>query len=507
MTSVPGALPDRRSALSHTGRRSRAHQAGACIAALDAYLDERFGAEERAAAVLDDAWSRALATYKAAGADEAADRLAASVLAVDVLTGLAVEGVLERDDARHVTAILAESSGHDTPAATSLELYLGVAGNPLLGSLPPLFAIETALQLLVIFDLVSEASLWIKPQPNRLECAVSIGDDEPSRRTRAAARKALGIGYALTPPRSQIRAVPVVRWNRIDAALVVRVTAESRPAAQTFLDEAARALTPLLERALLLERSTEREATLVRGTERRLTRLGFDLHDGPIQDVLVLAADAKAIRDLISPLVAEEQRERVNEQLDGLRSRLGELDRELREIAHAFESRSAVSRPIEEVLHREVEAFSARSGIATDLRVDGTSSFLSASQRITLFRAAQEALSNIREHSGATSVRVVLRCRRAWTELTIADDGRGFAVEQGLARAARRGRLGLIGINERVRMLGGTFHIDSAEGGPTRLTVTLPRWEPLDPSADPGSASSPSRVRSRLPRPRPNRRP
>jgi signal transduction histidine kinase len=176
-------------------------------------------------------------------------------------------------------------------------------------------------------------------------------------------------------------------------------------------------------------------------------------------------------------------REHAVEQLDSFRTRLVELDRDLRELAHSLESRSAVSRPIEEVLHREVEAFAARSGIATDLRVDGTSSFLSASQRITLFRAAQEALSNIREHSGATSVRVVLRCRRAWTELTVVDDGCGFAVEPALARAARRGRLGLIGIHERVRMLGGTFRIDSAEGGPTKLSVTLPRWEPLDPAA------------------------
>ena len=222
---------------------------------------------------------------------------------------------------------------------------------------------------------------------------------------------------------------------------------------------------------------------LVKGTERRLTRLGFDLHDGPIQDVLALAAESKSLRDELYPFIAEQRREHAVEQLDGFRTRLVELDRDLRELAHSLESKSAVSRPIEEVLHREVEAFSSRSGIATDLRVDGHSSFLSASQRITLFRAAQEALSNIREHSGATSVRVVLRCRRAWTELTVADDGCGFSVEPGLARAARRGRLGLIGIHERVRMLGGTFRIDSAEGGPTTLTVTLPRWEPLDPAA------------------------
>jgi signal transduction histidine kinase len=484
VTSVAGALPDHRNTLSLPGRRRKAHRGGPCLSALDVFLAERFGEDPTAGVVLEGAWGRALAAYDAAGADEAADRLACSLLACDALTALAVEGLLARDDAPRVASILADESGHGSASAMLLELYLGVAGNPLLASLPPLFAVETALQLLLHFELVSEASLWIRPQPNRLECAVSIGDEEPSRRMKLAARLALGGSHIGAPLRSSIRAVPVHRWGRADAALVVRVTSDSRPAASTFLDEAARALTPLLERAFLLERSTEREAFLVQGSERRLTRLGFDLHDGPIQDVLMLAADAKSIRDMLSPLVAEEHRERAYEQLDGLRTRLGELDAELRQLAHSLESRSAVNRPIEEVLHREVEAFAARTGTSIDLRVDGMSSFLSPSQRIALFRAAQEALSNIREHSGAASVRVVLRCRRAWTELSIADDGRGFAVEQGLARAAQRGRLGLIGIHERVRMLGGSFNIESAEGGPTRLTVTLPRWEPLDPSAD-----------------------
>ena len=64
------------------------------------------------------------------------------------------------------------------------------------------------------------------------------------------------------------------------------------------------------------------------------------------------------------------------------------------------------------------------------------------------------------------------------------DDGSGFDVEHGLASAAKRGRLGLIGISERVRMLGGTFAIDSAPGRSTVLTVSLPRWEPLHPTAE-----------------------
>jgi signal transduction histidine kinase len=93
-----------------------------------------------------------------------------------------------------------------------------------------------------------------------------------------------------------------------------------------------------------------------------------------------------------------------------------------------------------------------------------------------VFRAIQEALANIREHSGATSVVVRLRARRSAIEVQITDDGMGFEVERALAKAAQRGRLGLVGIAERVRMVGGTFQLESAPGGPTTLKLTLPRW-------------------------------
>ena len=72
-----------------------------------------------------------------------------------------------------------------------------------------------------------------------------------------------------------------------------------------------------------------------------------------------------------------------------------------------------------------------------------------------------------------------IRARRSAIEVQITDDGMGFEVERALAKAAQRGRLGLVGIAERVRMVGGTFELDSAPGGPTNLKLTLPRWEPM----------------------------
>jgi signal transduction histidine kinase len=60
----------------------------------------------------------------------------------------------------------------------------------------------------------------------------------------------------------------------------------------------------------------------------------------------------------------------------------------------------------------------------------------------------------------------------------IEDNGRGFDLERTLARARRRGRIGLSGIEERARLLGGTCTIKSRPGGPTSVAIDLPRWRP-----------------------------
>jgi signal transduction histidine kinase len=57
----------------------------------------------------------------------------------------------------------------------------------------------------------------------------------------------------------------------------------------------------------------------------------------------------------------------------------------------------------------------------------------------------------------------------------VTDDGSGFEPESALIKAAREGHLGLVGMHERVRMLGGSTRIDSRPGGPTVISVSLPR--------------------------------
>jgi signal transduction histidine kinase len=444
---------------------------------LHAYFLE--GCPEPVRPALESALTRARLVRNGCGDPVVGDDLASVTYAAAAVVELASALELDEADVRGAAAAVAEACALPLSAAR-LVLFGQAAGNPRLLELPPLLAVEIQLRLLVGLDVVSEASLW-RRTASGLECTLAVGGaEDPSRRVRAEAKAVLrGRSRLSLLGGSALRSAPVLRFGQPYAAVVGRLGSVEPEVADAFLAELTAALSPVVEREQLLEHSAQREGTLVGAAERRLMRLGFDLHDGPIQDVLALAADVRLLQQQVYPFVLEEYREQAFGRFDDLTARLTELDRELRELAHSLETKSVISRPLGEILHREIETFGERSAIDVSLEIRGDPDSLSSAQRITVFRAIQEALNNIREHSGATTVVVKLRARRSAIEVQISDDGMGFEIERALAKAAQRGRLGLVGIAERVRMVGGTFQIESAPGGPTMLKITLPRWEPL----------------------------
>jgi len=407
------------------------------------------------------------------------DGLASVRYAAAAVVELASALELDEADLRGAAAAVAEACAMPLTAARYV-LFSQAVGSSRLLELPPLVAAEIQLSLLVGFDVLGDVTLW-RRTTSSLECILSVGaPGRPSRRIRAEAKATLRQRSRLSLlGGSQLRSMPVLRFEKAYAALVGRIGSVEPDVAEAFLNEAAAALSSVIEREYLHEHSAARERTLVASAERRLMRLGFDLHDGPIQDVLAMTADVRLLQQQVYPFVLEEYREQAYGRFDDITSRLTELDRQLREIAHSLETKSVISRPLGEILHREVDSFAERTGIGATLEIRGDPDSLSSAQRITIFRAIQEALANVREHAGATSVEVRVRARRSAIEAQISDDGMGFEVERALAKAAERGRLGLVGIGERVRMLGGTFELESAPGGPTTLKLTLPRWEPL----------------------------
>lgn len=427
------------------------------------------------AAALDDAYERAERVAAAAGGGTAAERLAAVSFAADALVVLGAEGELLPDDVNTAATDLAEVTGLELDA-TRFTLFARSLASPRLLELPPLVAGGFQLRLLLDLGLFQDVSLWRRSASGQAECILHVGPGGPGRRARAEARTVLRgrTGLRLVG-RSTLRSAPVLRFQQVVGAVVGHTAGDDRDRACAYLHEATRSLGPVFERELLLQRSRARERALVSTAERRLTRLAFDLHDGPIQDVLALGADVGHLQQQLYPFVLDSHRELAYGRFDDLTARLVELDRALREVAHSLESKSIVNRPLGEILHREVDDFAGRTGIEARLELRGDPESLDSAQRVAIFRAIQEALANVREHSGATRVEICLRARRSCIGVRISDNGTGFEVSRSLARAAKRGRLGLVGIGERVRMLGGSFEIDSRPGGPTTLSFTLPR--------------------------------
>src|SRR5204862_8272144 len=106
--------------------------------------------------------------------------------------------------------------------------------------------------------------------------------------------------------RGTILGVPVSRWETPWAALVARTRVEQRERVRIYLAEAAAAMSPVIERELVLERSAARERSLVRASERRLGRLAFDLHDGALQHIAAFGADLFLVRRQLTELLPAE---------------------------------------------------------------------------------------------------------------------------------------------------------------------------------------------------------
>ncbi len=119
----------------------------------------------------------------------------------------------------------------------------------------------------------------------------------------------------------------------------------------------------------------------------------------------------------------------------------------------------------------QAREFSRRSGVPATVKFHGEiNGSLSEAERTSLFRIVQEALTNITKHAKASEVHIDLSTRDDGVTLTVGDNGRGMLDER-----ARGSGLGLLGMEERARELGGSFSMTSSPGDGTTIEVWLPR--------------------------------
>ena len=126
-------------------------------------------------------------------------------------------------------------------------------------------------------------------------------------------------------------------------------------------------------------------------------------------------------------------------------------------------------------LNAQVRDFESRTGVRIDFEVNGRKRRIRPDLETIIFRIAQEALTNIAKHAEAETVSLRLTIKPSSMKLTIADDGRGFDVDKVLYRNdSQRSAWGLLGIQERVALVGGFCSIESEPGKGTIIRATIP---------------------------------
>jgi signal transduction histidine kinase len=124
-------------------------------------------------------------------------------------------------------------------------------------------------------------------------------------------------------------------------------------------------------------------------------------------------------------------------------------------------------------LHSFVKFFSRRTHIHVHLKAFAEVEKLDSNQRTILYRVAQEALNNVSRHAQASRVDVSILKSPSCVCMKIKDDGKSFDMERVLKTKGRE-RLGLLGMRERVEMLGGTFCVESVQGKGTTIIAQIP---------------------------------
>ncbi|ROR32163.1 GAF domain-containing sensor histidine kinase [Inmirania thermothiophila] len=197
---------------------------------------------------------------------------------------------------------------------------------------------------------------------------------------------------------------------------------------------------------------------------RERTMLAHELHDSLAQTLASLRYQVRMLAEMMEQGDATAGRR----ELERIRNGLDEAHTELRELLVHFRA-PLDDRGLLPAIEETVERFRRETGIATFLQKECGAARLPALYELQVLRIVQEALANIRKHSRAHAVRILMRCRDGEYHVLVEDDGVGF---EGRHLEGRPGEhVGLSIMQERARRLGGELRIESEPGEGTRVDL------------------------------------
>lgn len=215
------------------------------------------------------------------------------------------------------------------------------------------------------------------------------------------------------------------------------------------------------QRRLITEREDERKA------------LARELHDNHIQDLLGLNYRLEEVESSdIPPLLQQE--------IASIRQGIRNVVSELRQVCSDLRPPTIDHHGLSGAIDSLAQEWADRNDVQLHLEIDPALGRLPEMIELSVFRIIQEGLSNIRKHAEARHVRLSLqRTPSASLLVRLEDDGRGLAAPVDLAAFSVSKHFGLVGISERVALLGGRMNIESSKGGGTILQIEIPSPSPI----------------------------
>jgi PAS domain S-box-containing protein len=208
---------------------------------------------------------------------------------------------------------------------------------------------------------------------------------------------------------------------------------------------------------------------ITRAQEDERLRISRELHDDTAQ---VLVGLSRGLDSLISgksklPKPAIERLDKLHEMADSALEGVRRFSQDLR--PSVLDDLGLV--PALEWLATDIEK---QGGVTTEFSITGNQHRLPPERELAIFRIAQEALSNVRKHSQASTVEMTIDFSDDAVTLIITDNGQGFYVPQRTSDLVLYEKLGIIGMRERARLVGGTLIVQSDIGVGTTVTLRVP---------------------------------
>lgn len=230
------------------------------------------------------------------------------------------------------------------------------------------------------------------------------------------------------------------------------------------------------QKAMDLQQLLDRSVT-VQEAERK--RIAQEIHDGITQMLVGSIYEMQAAKQALGSTNGDGVAAR---KLNGALSLVSETVSEIRRVIFDLHPTILDELGLVPALQRLVKS-SQTDALRVVLQVEGIPTRLTAAQELALYRIAQEALNNVRQHADARQARLLLRFEREQATLKVSDDGRGIAASTPtLSREAGEGagakeHLGLIGMRERAQSVGGTFELMSEPEVGTSIVVVIPKYD------------------------------